>query len=121
MKRWSVAALGLVLIGSASSAWADPLVQLFLLGRAAGSSDPFSRTVAVAPGQTVEYEVIGQMAPIGTSNTNGYTHTPHTITSLTASTLTSGDGIQSLVLDLFQLPTDPIQVDISPVQLNTDP
>jgi len=108
---------------------ASPLVEISVLGRVAGSGASYSSTVPVVPGQTVEYQVWAKMAPIGTYNSNNYSligsqggGSGQTINSLTASTgIQAGDGIQSMFLDVYQNPADPIQVNISPVRLNDDP
>src|SRR3954470_18096260 len=103
-KLLSVAALTV-----SSAAWASPFINLSVKGRVAGSGGDFTKLVSVLPGDTVEYQVWAQMAPIGTSNTQGTT--TRTISSLTATTATVvADGIQSLKLDVYQASTDAVQV-----------
>jgi PEP-CTERM motif len=109
-----------VLAGAAliAAAWATPsnaapFVQVTLQGRIQGSGDPFSTTVAVASvGQTIEYQIVAQMAPVGT--VNGTT----TITSLVPGT----DGLNSHKWDVFELASDTTQTNFAAAAtLNTDP
>src|SRR5208283_3046151 len=61
-----------------------PFVNLQVLA-SASPTGPFNASLAVTPSETVYFEVLAQLAPIGTTNGT------HTITSLT-----SADGISSL-------------------------
>src|SRR5438045_3698342 len=95
--------VGALLVSSIVSA--SPLINLSVLGRVAESGNEFFKIVAVLPGDTVEYEVRAQMAPIGTSNTQltGNGPVTQTINSLMRGTgVQAGDGIQSLKLDIYQ-------------------
>jgi hypothetical protein len=47
---------------------ADPLISLKILG-STNSSGPFINAVPVSPGQTIYYELVGQIATAGVSNT----------------------------------------------------
>ena len=114
-----------VLAGAAlvAAAWATPsqaapFVTLTLQGRLTGSSDAFSTTVVVSSGggQSIDYQVVMDMAPTGTSNVQGATS--RTITSLTVGT----DGVNAHKIDIFELATDQIQANFTaPGALNADP
>jgi hypothetical protein len=121
LTTWATAGiLALPTVGSAA-----PLVHMWLVGRVVGTSDAFSATVAVLPGQSVEYQVWGAMARIGTSNTqiNPWGNpVTRTIQSLKFDTLDEdADGINALKFDIFQDPNDPIQISLHPAILNPDP
>jgi endonuclease/exonuclease/phosphatase family metal-dependent hydrolase len=66
-----------------------PFVDLEILA-SASPTGPFVSSLSVTPAETVYFEVVGQLAPVGTTNGT------HTITSLT-----SVDGINSLSFDLL--------------------
>src|SRR4051794_25031348 len=68
-------------VGGERAAQASPLWNVKLLARLAGSSDPFSSSLQVTLGESVEYQLVGNMASVGTSNANVAVGT---ITSLTA-------------------------------------
>jgi hypothetical protein len=114
-----------VLAGAAlvAAAWATPshaapFVTLTLQGRVTGSGDAFSTTVAVNPagGQTIDYQLVADMAAVGTSNVQGATS--RTITSLTVGT----DGLNSHKIDIFELATQEIQANFTAAgALNGDP
>lgn len=74
-----------------AAAQADPLVKLQILGSKTQGSGYVSNLSGVHPGDTVYVEIVGQMAPVGTSNSN-----KGTITALTSGT----DGIGALYMDL---------------------
>jgi hypothetical protein len=92
-----------------------PFVYAAVVGRVQGSGDPFSNVVVVQNvGDIVEFQVVADMAPIGTTNTNG----ARTITSLTSGI----DGLNSHKWDLYEAATAGIQVDFAtPATLNADP
>jgi hypothetical protein len=78
----------------------QPLVHITILG-STNPSGPFSPNVQVSPGQSVYYQVLEQLAPVGTANGS------KTITSLTAhpATLpppTGYDGAGSLSFNLLE-------------------
>src|SRR5437016_4881926 len=79
-KRQAIlAAVGAAALAAAPS-FASPFLDVTLLGRLHGSPDAFSNTVAAAPGAVIDYQVIFDMAPVGTVNVQGAT--TRTITSL---------------------------------------
>src|ERR1041385_4569701 len=69
MNKYLAGALMAVFAGWNSSLLGSPLIHFSLLGRVQNSEAQFSRSIGVLPGQTVEYQIIGEMAAIGTSNT----------------------------------------------------
>jgi len=90
---------------SASTAEAAPLFNVHLEGRLQGSGDPFSTTVTVTPTSVIEYQLVGNISPIGTINSSAG--------NITITSLTSGpDGVQTLRFDAFELATQDIQVNI---------
>ena len=105
LKRKSVlAGAALVAAAWATPAHAAPFITLSLQGRVTGSGDPFSSTVVVSSSsQSIDYQLVADMAPTGTTNAQS---TGRTITSLTAGT----DGANSLKVDAFELATDTSQV-----------
>lgn len=89
-----LAAAALMGLLPAASAVASPLVDVRLLGKNITRGDSgFSSTVSAAPGDQIQIEVLTQLAPITTSNTNG----SRTITSETAGT----DGVSSLKFNVY--------------------
>jgi hypothetical protein len=88
------------------AAWASvqaaPLAYIRMEGRRAGTTDPFSFFV-ITPivGEAVEYRLVADMAPVGTTNGNW------TINTLVNS------GLQSLSLAIVQSPTDTTQFDFN--------
>ncbi len=97
---------------SASTAEAAPLFNLQLLGRDATTNPggAFTATVTVAnAGDVIEYQLVGNMSPVGTVYTGTTGAVAITITSLTA----GPDGAQSVRLDAFELVSDQIQVNIT--------
>jgi hypothetical protein len=111
---------GIVVGMIAQQARSAPLVYLYLVGRQAGSVASFSRSVQVVPGDTVEYQVLFQMAPLGTSNTQ-YTSGGIPTTRTLQYWKAARAGGNSMSLDLFQNPNDPVQIDLHPATLNEDP
>src|SRR4051812_384127 len=110
--RLALAIPAIAALGLTSYSAADPFLNLSLLARTHGSSDPFSNSIAVSTGDILDYQVLIQMAPIGT--TNGAT----AITSLT----TALDGVNSLNFNIIQSSSDQIQTNfVSSAILNTDP
>jgi endonuclease/exonuclease/phosphatase family metal-dependent hydrolase len=75
-----------------------PLVNIQILA-SASPSGPFTSSLVVSPSETLYYEVVGQLAPIGTTNGS------YTITSLTAA-----DGINSLSFNLLDPATDTLPI-----------
>jgi len=108
----------LVAAAWATPSQAAPFVTMTLQGRITGSGNAFSTTVAVtsAGGQSIDYQVVVDMAPTGTSNVQGATS--RTITALTVGT----DGLTSHKIDIFELATEAVQVNFTaPADLNADP
>jgi hypothetical protein len=93
---------------------AAPLFNYRLLGhnltQDPGHGFPFSATVtSFNVGDTIEYQLVGNVSPIGTIYAGNTGAAAITITSLT----TGPDGVNTLRADLFQLSTDSVQVDLS--------
>jgi hypothetical protein len=104
------------LVGTlALTAWASlqaaPLVTLSVEGRKAGTTDWLKSIPDVAAGDVIQYRVMVDMAPIGTTN-NGVT-----INSLT----TGLDGMNTLSFKLWQAASDSIQVNFSRAGIVPDP
>jgi len=77
----------------AASALASPLVNLRLLGKNVTAGDlDYSTTIHASVGDVISLEAAVQLAPIGTSNTNGN----RTITSEAAT-----DGVNSLKFNVY--------------------
>jgi hypothetical protein len=111
-----LAGAALVAAAWATPSHASPFATLSLQGRVTGSGDAFSSTVAVQPGggQSIDYQLVMDVAPVGTTNSNG----SRTITSLTVGT----DGVNSHKMDIFELATESIQVNFAAAgTLNGDP
>jgi len=99
-----LAGAALVAAAWASPSQAAPFLQLTLQGRVTGSGDAFSTPVNLTgAGQSIDYQLMGDMAPTGTVNGT------RTITSLTAGT----DGLTITKLDIFELATQEIQANFS--------
>ena len=100
-------ACGAALVGAlvylvGASVQAAPLVTIAIEGRRAGTVDPWTTFVILPPvGDVVEYRLVADMAPVGTTNGNNF------INSLINS------GIQSLSLAIVQSPADKVQVDFN--------
>lgn len=90
--RKAVAACATAVLLSGAAAKGAALVNLQILGSTDGGST-YSSSLTVNPGQTIAFEVVGQIAPLGTSNTRS---PATTITSLVPGT----DGINSLAFNL---------------------
>jgi hypothetical protein len=116
-KRLIAAALSV----ASSTVSAAPMVYLTLEGRPYGSSDPYSTSVQVNAGGSVEYQIVLEMAPIGTSNTQ--TDSRGTTTTRTINYWTPPRaGLQSTGLDLFESAADSLSIDFATTStLNTDP
>jgi len=101
----------LAFVGTASAA---PFITVSLEGRVTGSGDPFSSTVAVSAGDTIDYRVTFTMAPVGTTNTNPAGTTNDTILSYNPSSPAStSNGLNNIKLSLSQSTADEIQVDFN--------
>jgi hypothetical protein len=97
-------------------AGAAPFLNASLVGRLSGSGNAFSSTVQVSTGQSVDYQMIYDVAPTGTVNVQGAA--TRTITSLVFGT----DGVNAHKHDIFELASDDIQVNFTaPGTLNPDP
>ncbi|MFI5379880.1 MAG: PEP-CTERM sorting domain-containing protein [Tepidisphaerales bacterium] len=132
-KRRLFVSLAAAWLGSqAAAAYSAPLIYVWLEGRVVGSGQPYSTTVPVSQGATVEYHIMAQVAPLGSVNAGFVTKdmqgnivfhpAPVTVTQLVPCTGPgTGDGINSLMVDIYQDPNDPIQAELSPVTLNPDP
>jgi hypothetical protein len=79
-------------------ATADPLYNISILA-STSQNGPYTSSLEVQPGQTYYYEVVGQVAPIGTVNG------PRTITSQSAA-----DGANSLSVNILANGSNPIQI-----------
>jgi hypothetical protein len=106
----------LLVLNSTTALRAAPLLNLWLEARKQGSAADFISSVNVAIGDTLEYRLRVDLAPIGTSN--DYFGIQVTINELRPGI----DGINSLsFLTLTQSPFDDIQVHLdAPVELTTD-
>jgi len=96
---------------------ASPLVNVQMMGWDISTQGPAPATVTgwqstatVHAGDTVVYEILTFLSPVGTTNhiTDATHPTGHTITA----TVSGTDGINSLSFDAYQLSTDQIQVDL---------
>src|SRR5437016_9209116 len=99
------AAIAAACLSAADRSSASPFFYIALTGKdlTAGDTD-FSSTITAHAGDVVSYQLVGQMAAIGTTNTNGN----RTIDSLTAGV----DGCSSFKIDIFQPTSDAIQADL---------
>jgi hypothetical protein len=98
-----------------STTQALPLVNISVIGRVQGSGSPFSHFVVPPPmpGDVIEYQIIADMAAVGTTNSNGN----RTITSLTVGV----DGMSSHRWDLYDTITGNQVAFSSGATLNSDP
>jgi hypothetical protein len=96
-KNVLVAAIIAIVGFAGAAATAAPLVNVKMLG-STNQAGPFSDTVTASAGQTVFYEMVVQLAPVGT--TNG-TKTINTRTSHPTATTAGYDGINSLSFSLL--------------------
>jgi hypothetical protein len=100
--KWALcsAVVGTVVITTWPSAQAAPLATISMEGRKQGDTS-WSTVVVPAVGDVVEYRLLADLAPVGTTNGT------NTITSL------ANSGIQSLSLAIVQAPSDKAQVDFN--------
>jgi hypothetical protein len=89
----------------APSVEAAPLFNMRIIASDTANGT-YSATIAPSAGQTVFYQLVGNMSPVGTTNSNGGGRTINTLTPGT-------DGISSARLDLFELATDGIQANLN--------
>jgi hypothetical protein len=100
MKKWKNAVLmAAATVALPCSVHALPLLNLQLLGSSDGGLT-YTSNLQVVQGQTYDFEVVGELAPVGTVNTHG------TITSETP----GFDGIGSTAYNLTNDPTNPLQI-----------
>jgi hypothetical protein len=86
---------------------AAPLAKIQMAAKVKGESAGYRTQVVSSAGDIIEFIVTVEMAPRGTSNSNGYT-----INSLTAGV----DGCNSFAIDFAESSSAPVQVDLnSPV------
>ena len=106
-RRWIFAIVGTLALSAWASVQAAPLANIYLEARIQGSSTwtPAGGTLQVAPGNVVEYRIGGDMAALGTMNTQGTT--TRTITSL------DNSGLNSLFLAAVQGSSTGIQTDFN--------
>jgi hypothetical protein len=103
--------VGLLVFASCGGLQAAPLVYFTLEGRPQGSNDAFSSSVAVEPGDTVEYRLRSSFAPEGATNS----HVPYTYPYAFSA---GKHGLNSLSISIVQDAIEPIQVDLSsPIEL----
>lgn len=120
----------IVALVPAAAALGHPLATVTILGRVYDAANPnpdpngsgWLDTVGVKAGQTVQYKLIVEIAPVGTVNVieTGDPDDPYettTITSLTPGT----DGIQMLKFNLFQSSGDAVQVSLDAAAALQDP
>ncbi len=100
-RGWRAILVSTFVLASWPAVQAAPLATIFLEGRIQGTTT-WSSILIAAPGNVVEYRVLADLAPVGTTNVRG------TITSL------ANSGLQSLSLAIGQAPTDLMQVDFHP-------
>lgn len=110
----------LIALAPAAGALAAPFVTVSILGRVYDPAHPtptpldsgWSSVIGVKAGDKIQYELIAQMAPVGTVNNTGV---GTTITSL-AGPAVEGDpgvnGIQGLKFNIYQAATDGVQVSL---------
>src|SRR5687768_7940933 len=101
----SCVVIGALIVAHSTIAQAAPLGYIILEGRKQGTTD-WTRNLIVSPGDVVEYRILADIAPIGTSNTQGV-HI-YTITS------TANSGFNSLSLQIKQDASAPIKVSFNP-------
>jgi hypothetical protein len=99
-------------------AHAAPFVTFSLVGRPYGSSDPFASTVVLPQNATaIEYQLIADMAPTGTTNVQSLGNISRTITSLTVGT----DGLNTTKIDIFESAAQDIQLSFTSPGTLADP
>ena len=90
---------------------AAPFITVNLLGRVSGTTAPFTNSVTLAPGQTLQYVVEYQLAPAGTTNAFAGEASTQTINQWKPS---PGYGLNSLFFSLNQPAGNPgITVDFN--------
>jgi hypothetical protein len=99
-RAFCLALVGTLVLVAWTSVQAAPLATIFMEGRRAGTT-AWVTFLFVAPGDVIEYRLVADMAPVGTTNGS------NTITSLAKS------GLQSLSLAIVQAPGDTAQVDFN--------
>jgi hypothetical protein len=95
------AIVGTLVLAAWASVEAAPLANIIMEGRKAGTTDPWVTSLQVNNGDVIEYRLVGDLAPVGTSNGT------NTINS------TANSGLNSLSLKLTQAASDGIQVDFN--------
>ncbi|MCX5653887.1 MAG: PEP-CTERM sorting domain-containing protein [Planctomycetota bacterium] len=116
--------LAVVLGILAPAAQAAPFLTTYMEARVAGGS--WGTVVAVVPGQTVEYRIMGMISPVGTANVNvgsGYAgqilslHKEGWFTLVPAAGDITVSGVQGMKFNAYQTATDPLQVDFATATL----
>jgi hypothetical protein len=87
------------------AAQAAPLGYIILEGRKQGTTD-WSRHLFAAPGDVIEYRLLADLAPVGSSNVQG--------TDLQVINSTANSGFNSLSLQIRQDASAPIKVSFNP-------
>jgi len=100
--------VGTLVLTAWSAVQAAPLGHVILEGRKQGQTD-WVRELVVAPGDVIEYRLLADLAPVGTTNGS------NTINN------TNGSGFQSLALMIAQDAAAPIQVDFNPPLADPNP
>ena len=125
----------LIALAPAAGALAAPLVTVSLLGRVYDPADPspdpwgpgWSTIVNVKTGDKIQYELVAEMAPVGTVNNTLLGGVGTTITSLAGPVVvyvlkgdppvlvpvTLSNGIQSLKFNIYQAAADGVQVSLT--------
>jgi hypothetical protein len=98
------ALVGTLVLVAWASTQAAPLVNISMEGRKQGTTAWQKVIMDVNPGDVIEYRLMLNMAPVGTTNTQAGVTT--TVTSLSPTL----DGMNSLFLDIVQPPTDTMKV-----------
>ena len=98
-----------------------PLIQISILASATPNGT-YTSSLQVQAGETVYYEVLAQLAPVGTSNTQGsVTRTIKTKTAHPGIGTILYDGINSLSFNLADRASNPVQVNFAKDALATNP
>ncbi len=84
---------------------AAPLINLTLLARESGSGNAFSNTITVHAGDSIDYEILADLADLGVFNSSA----GQTVTSYTPGT----DGINSLKFNLYESSASAIAVNFA--------
>jgi hypothetical protein len=107
------------------AAWATtqaaPLVNISLEGRKAGTTAWLKEIPDAAQGDTIEFRVLLNMAPVGTSNTQRDPATQQMVTTTINSLNAQLDGMNSLFLKVAQNPADSMQVNFLRGPIQEDP